>query len=297
MKPTLQGHPQEQSPVRCNHQLQPAAPAATQSNGYVAFTTPEPKGSVPVAQATSVQRGQMQQQHRGSPETIGTCRGSPQDWETKLDPVSGKPFYFNLKTNERSFVIPSVLAPQPEMQDQAHRQSLVSARGGSEAQADVVAAEPEPQPEPEPEPEPQPQPQPQPQPVTESAPRKSAPPRAFFESLAKDPPSRTARQVAASSKPAVVSPSLPLTLEAADSSEGGTSAPSTPGTAGSSAAFLHSDPFGEEDASANSYGLPDTSPSTESEAVRSASTTRTAKPPVEIEGNMDVDDGSVHMWS
>ena len=44
------------------------------------------------------------QQHRESAETIDTMPvshngGSPQDWEKKHDPVSGKPFYFNLKTN------------------------------------------------------------------------------------------------------------------------------------------------------------------------------------------------------
>eukprot|EP01043_Picozoa_sp_COSAG02_P049847 COSAG02_NODE_5052_length_4692_cov_2.956238_2_plen_686_part_00 len=236
------------------HQQQPAAPTATQSNGYVSFSTPSPKSNaavrsaqtVPVAQVTPVRQVRLQD-HRAAKSTqvaaMATATastssaangsgpasdggGSAKDWATKRDPVSGKPFYFNQKTNERTFVAPPVLAAQTEARQQV-RSLLQEAQAQVQSQvheqiagqAPVESATNAPTPEPELEPQ---------LPLEEQAVMESSPDqpnaRAFFESLA--------------------------STQASGSPKDGVPMPSTPGTpsrdSSASAELPHSDPFGEQ---------------------------------------------------
>ena len=110
--------------------VQPAPPSPAPSAGYTAFSTPEPgrrQQLLPVAQVTPVVDTaalMAAAAAASSPEAVRPP-GTATDWETKKDPVSGKAFYFNLKTNERSFAIPAVLQAAAATAAQAHAVPVV----------------------------------------------------------------------------------------------------------------------------------------------------------------------------
>ena len=240
-----------------------AAPA--RPDGYVAFSTPEPKrapaaaagvvlvaqvtpagytGSsvAPVAAAATIGVGggfatgvsppaSAEARTLGGGGGGGAGSGSAEDWETKRDPVSGKPFYFNLKTNERSFAIPPVLAAAAaSTAGAAPTAATASTAGGGGAS---VSTHQQPSGEPQ------------------------GAPAAATTAGAINVHQQEQVDTHMGSARGGYSPTPPLTLEAeeaVDSSEGGASTPSTPGTAGSAAAaaaaaavLQHSDPFGEDD--------------------------------------------------
>ena len=117
-------------------------------DGYVAFQTPEPSrrvaAVVPEARVTPLPMPSLPARARPAATLPTPSSHSPrspssaEEWQTKEDPVSGKLFYFNLKTNERSFALPQALATLQVQTEQ--QEAAVATVDGVAPQARTVAA-------------------------------------------------------------------------------------------------------------------------------------------------------------